>query len=152
MSYSRAGSEKFTIIDDLPDIDDLESGPNYNHGPPRPEQPSNAKIAKFIRSNHPLSNKSGMNTSNIMNHYEEPQHITPMYSQPPPPPQLPIEQVHSLRGIGAPTCIDVADHVANCPVCSRLYNNNDKTIYIISIIVLIIICLLLLKRVLETKS
>jgi hypothetical protein len=45
-------------------------------------------------------------------------------------------------------CRDIADHVSNCTVCSRLYNN-DKTIYIISIIILVIINFLLLKRILD---
>jgi hypothetical protein len=44
---------------------------------------------------------------------------------------------------GTPSCLDVAEHIANCPICSKLYNN-DKTIYIIAIVIL-----LLLKKVLD---
>jgi hypothetical protein len=49
---------------------------------------------------------------------------------------------------GTPSCLDVAEHIANCPICSKFYNN-DKTIYIIAIVILSIICLLLLKKVLN---
>ena len=49
---------------------------------------------------------------------------------------------------GTPSCLDVAEHIANCPICSKFYNN-DKTIYIIAIAILAIICILLLKKVLN---
>jgi len=45
-------------------------------------------------------------------------------------------------------CVEVAEHVKECPVCSKVYDN-DKTVYIVIIVVLAIICILLLKRVLE---
>ena len=45
------------------------------------------------------------------------------------------------------TCRQVADHVANCPVCGRLYHHDKMhTLYIILIVFLSIACLLLLKR------
>ena len=47
-----------------------------------------------------------------------------------------------------PTCLELAQHVKNCPICTKFYDN-DKTVYIIIIIVLAIVCILLLKRVLE---
>jgi hypothetical protein len=46
------------------------------------------------------------------------------------------------------SCLSVAEHAADCKVCSKLYNN-DKTVYIIAIVLLSIICLLLLKKVLN---
>jgi len=48
----------------------------------------------------------------------------------------------------SPSCLDVADHINACPICSRFYNN-DKTLYVIAIAVLAIICILLLKKVLD---
>ena len=45
-------------------------------------------------------------------------------------------------------CIDVANHIKNCPICSKFYEN-DKSMYIISIIILIIICIILIRKVLE---
>jgi hypothetical protein len=49
---------------------------------------------------------------------------------------------------GSPSCLDVAEHISKCPICSKFYNT-DKTIYIIAIITLVIICILLLKKVLD---
>jgi hypothetical protein len=48
-------------------------------------------------------------------------------------------------------CIDVADHTANCVVCSKLYANNN-TIFILIIVFLALVNLLLLKRILETEK
>lgn len=48
-----------------------------------------------------------------------------------------------------PSCLEVAEHIKDCPICSKLYNNNDNTVYIIVIVILSIICILLLKRVLD---
>jgi hypothetical protein len=45
-------------------------------------------------------------------------------------------------------CLDVANHVKSCPICSKFYNT-DKTPYIIAIVILSIICILLLKKVLN---
>jgi hypothetical protein len=50
--------------------------------------------------------------------------------------------------VGSPTCLEIADHVGSCPICSRFYKN-DNTVYIIAIVILAIICILLLKRVLN---
>ena len=48
-------------------------------------------------------------------------------------------------------CIDVAEHTANCVVCSKLYANNN-TIFILIIVFLALVNLLLLKRILETEK
>jgi hypothetical protein len=45
-------------------------------------------------------------------------------------------------------CLDVANHVKSCPICSKFYDN-DKTIYVVAIIILVIICIILMKKVLE---
>lgn len=50
--------------------------------------------------------------------------------------------------IGTPSCLDVAEHIANCPLCSKFYST-DRTIYIVAIVALSIICILLLKKVLD---
>jgi hypothetical protein len=44
------------------------------------------------------------------------------------------------------SCRDVADHITNCPICSKLYKQK-RTGYIIAIIVLVIINLILLNKV-----
>lgn len=45
-------------------------------------------------------------------------------------------------------CRDVAEHISNCPVCSKLYKPNN-TIYIIIIIMLVVINLLCVKKLLS---
>ncbi len=45
-------------------------------------------------------------------------------------------------------CIDVANHIKSCPICSKFYEN-DKSMYIILIIVLVIIVIILARKVLE---
>jgi len=60
----------------------------------------------------------------------------------------PYQQINTSNLANGPSCIDVAEHIATCPICSKVYNC-DKTLYIVTIIILSIICLLLLKKVLE---
>ena len=45
-------------------------------------------------------------------------------------------------------CIEIAEHIRHCPICSKFYEN-DKTIYVIVIIILLIICIILLKKLIE---
>ena len=155
MSYSTAGSEKFTMIDDLPNLDDLES---YES----PKQPGNGlapdqsgKYQKFIRGKHEIPTQAGMvsrshsappMSNNIQEQYMN-MTQNPLYNQEQYAPPAQQQQQYNTLNNG-PTCIDVADHIANCPICSQFYKN-DKTVYIISIIILAIICLLLLKKVLD---
>ena len=128
-----------TYIDDLPDLTDLESG---GHGGNRENMPSHHvqepdQYSKFIRPTMgPPHNQSGM----------APQQPPPPEFFQPPPQQL--QQEAPMRpASNSPTCLEIADHVMACPICSIFYKN-DNTIYIVSIIVLAIICILLLKKVL----
>lgn len=42
-------------------------------------------------------------------------------------------------------CIDVANHIKECPICSKFYNT-DLTIYYIVIVVLAVLCILMMKK------
>lgn len=142
MSYSTASAQKFTLIDDLPDLDDLEAqGPRHANLSREPHHDD--KYNKFIRnSHHQSSNESGMSRNNS----QPPQQFYEQYEETPPQPS---GQYKSFTlPTNTPSCLDVADHVANCPICSKFYNN-DKTVYIISIVVLLIIVMILLKRILD---
>lgn len=48
-----------------------------------------------------------------------------------------------------PSCVDIAEHTANCLVCSKLYNNNNVFL-IILIVFLAAVNILLIKYVLDT--
>lgn len=49
------------------------------------------------------------------------------------------------------TCVEIAKHIKECPICSKFYDT-DKSIYIIVIIVLAICCIVLLKKLLELTN
>jgi hypothetical protein len=136
---NRRGNPQYTTaIDDLPSLEDIESngGGRYNQPGPSPE-----KYEKFIRNNYSPPRQSGMMESPPENY---------MY---PLQPQMHMLQDHMAPkeiydGSGEPSCIEVANHIANCPICSKFYNN-DKTLYILTIVILAIFCILLLKKVLN---
>ena len=150
--------QNVTRIDDLPELEDIDTHFNKEHDE-RNHISSNYK--KFIRNTNPknMNPISGMNGSSVPNYT----HTYNNGSYPMGKEQQVFHQEypHSSGGF-APnsqmfyepydspqvSCVSVADHALSCPVCSKLYNN-DRTVYIIAIIILIIICILLLKRILE---
>jgi hypothetical protein len=147
--YAQQNKRNVTMIDDLPDLEDLESRPGM-HGRPQnmmgvgqhvPFQHSGppggipAKFQKFIRNGMgPPRPESGMSP------YSPPHPHAGEFFAPP--------QQQMRPPVGSPTCLEIADHVGSCPICSRFYKN-DNTVYIIAIVILAIICILLLKRVLN---
>ena len=46
------------------------------------------------------------------------------------------------------SCMTVANHIKDCPICSKFYNC-DNSIYIVCIVLLIMVCVILLKRIIE---
>ena len=46
------------------------------------------------------------------------------------------------------SCMTVANHIKECPICSRFYNC-DNSMYIVCVVLLIIVCIILLKRIIE---
>ena len=48
-------------------------------------------------------------------------------------------------------CVDIAEHVRVCPICSKFYSNTDKNFYLIVIFVLCVVCLILFNRVINDK-
>lgn len=158
--------QNVTFINDLPDIDQLEditqqnqfsntnynsfNHPNYNkaYGPlPDSSREDPDKYKKYIRNNSynvPQDAGMSMSTNNPMvgnnrynNGYNNIEKDEKQYE--------PILQnyMHNM-----PNCIQIAEHIRECPICSKFYKN-DNTVHIIIIIVLSIMCLLLLKRVLD---
>jgi hypothetical protein len=127
MSYSNM-QHNVTPIDMLPELADLDTGINM-----LPADQA-TKYAKFIRPKHQMAPMAGM-TSNI----REPEFIKDNFEYVQPNERMPAN---------SPSCLDCAEHIQSCPLCSKFYNN-DKTLYIIAILVLSLICILLLKRVLD---
>ena len=128
-----------TRIEDLPTVDELENG-HMGHGsglhpqsglPPNMQQ----KYSNVIRAPMRMNPNAGMQPMNEQIHPEHLQQV--MGEQNASPPQQPFIN-----------CIEIVEHINNCPICSRFYKN-DNTMYMIVIVVLVVICLLLLKRVLN---
>ena len=69
---------------------------------------------------------------------------------PPPQKNYVPQNYQSLEGYAGKeiSCIEIANHIKSCPICSRFYDN-DKSIYIIVIVILVIICVILFKKILE---
>lgn len=149
-----------TFIQDLPDLDDLEmSGPKPFQGATRTQikgsrydeeilpPTETQKYQKFIRAGYaPPPLEAGMDTDSTptLQNFEDIQQKMERIERA-------DEQFIPKTTImppGSPSCLEVADHIANCPICSKFYNN-DKTIYMIVIAVLSVICILLLKRILD---
>jgi len=135
-----------TMIDELPEVDEMEAQEQHQRFPQEERQTGLApeKYAKYIRTNREMYKGSGMER------YEPPQ------EQYDPQGQGQQEVQQNIQYIDPPSkyahiphnCLDIASHVQDCPICSKFYNT-DKTIYIIIIIILSLICLLLVKKLLN---
>lgn len=161
-------NRKVTYIEELPELDDLgsmSSNDNNNSMNMQNMIPSEYadKYQKVIRNQHIPSPESGMYyqqnyqqtqkipsnmNKNIENFYRPPQ-ISQNIIEPINNSQSQI-QPHGIiqENFTTISCLDVANHIKSCPLCSKFYNN-DKTFYIIAIVVLSLICILLLKKVLN---
>lgn len=145
--YATMRPRNTTLIDELPDLEDVESGfGNKYQGDLMPSHIDQRQIFRNkIRQAHSPPPESGMGREHgaIVPHNPQQQMLDfPMMEDAPPAPQ----------GIqmppNSPSCLDVCSHVMNCPICSKFYNN-DRTMYIIAIIFLSVICIILLKKVLD---
>ena len=139
MSYQQ---HNVTMLDDLPSLEEMESaGRSAPLDPQIMDRPdgNDDKYMKYIRGSHRMMEQAGMEQMGPHPGYQQ-------GSPPPPQPQPYHVQQHPPQIQF--NCIDIARHIADCPICSKFYNN-DKTVYIIAIILLSIVCILLLKRVLN---
>jgi hypothetical protein len=146
MSYGNTKRNNITYLEDLPDLQDLEE---TKRGSRMPNNPIPEKYQKFIRGSYSPPSQSGMNPPQMHKNY-----MTERYS-PPIPSQGQIGQIGQIGEespsrilADSPSCLEIADHVSACPICSRFYNS-DRSVYIIAIVMLAIICILLLKKVLN---
>ena len=153
MSYSKAGPPKVTLIDDLLDLDDDSTSSGNNNRMNILPNGQEDKYAKFIRQKHTPKYQEHQN--NIYQEFYTNQESIPQHQgiseqqnvqqfQQQPYYQLP----HNIPLHSPYSCLDIAGHIDNCPICAKFYKN-DKSIYIVTIILLVIICIILLKKVLE---
>lgn len=150
MSYTKAGSSNVTMIEDLIDLD--ESNPSLDSNAILPNGQED-KYAKFIRQKHvPQYSEYQNNQQQIIPHNQQ---NIPHNQQNIPEQQFinnnPLEYHQPLYNIpmhSPYSCLDIAGHIDNCPICSKFYKN-DKTVFIVAIVLLTIVCIILLKKVLE---
>lgn len=149
-------SMKYTPIDDLPNLDDLENNINDNKPQNQPPQPppyrgaeflppeQAEKYQKYIRPEFTMSKESGMIPNNYVNNNRAPHYVKEISN----PDNSYVPMYDEKYNSKYPSCLDFSEHYTSCPICSKFYNS-DKSLYVIIIIVLSILCILLLKRVLN---
>ena len=154
MSY-QIPQRAVTMINELPDLDDLENGvgdvqsfPSHGSGLPQ----------GIIRQGHHINPDAGMMNGNNYGQdgYGRPVGTSQYGSLSRPPQEMRPQEMRPQEMIKQDpmpqyppiSCIEISRHIMDCPICSRFYKN-DNTMYIIAIVVLAIVCLLLLKRVLN---
>ena len=160
-----------TYIDELPFLEDVISSEqqNLNGGLNMIPSSESGKIKRFIRNNeYNIPHEAGMNTKQQQMMEEEQELVKQQQIYEEQQRQLQMQQIQEQEAFELPVyeekrkhkkkqryesdcdlnCISVADHAANCIVCSKLYNN-DKSLYLAIIGVLIIICIILMKKVVE---
>jgi hypothetical protein len=170
MSYTKAGSSNVTMIEDLIDLDETNPSLSSNNILPNGQED---KYSKFIRQKHiPKYSEYQNNQEQIIPHnqqqfmnnnqeqiipYNQQQFMNNNQEQIIPHNQqqfmnnIPLEYHQPLYNIpmhSPYSCLDIAAHIDNCPICSKFYKN-DKTVFIVSIVLLTIVCIILLKKVLE---
>lgn len=150
-----------TPIEFLPNLEDIDSSYNTNtsrnySGVTMVPSDEVKRVSRNIRDSHVTPSQAGMNhynnhnmpvtMSNDMVNYGNHNYENPNYGVMIDQQEKPFTTFNMPKD--SPSCLSFAEHHANCPICSRFYNN-DKTIYIIAIVVLSIVCILLLNRLLN---
>jgi hypothetical protein len=120
MAYRQTKNERITMLHDLPELEDI---------------PENI-YSRHITDSHVPPVESGMHSTPIGHGHDHGHGHNHGHHE--------VEHVVCSQ----PTCVDISNHVANCPVCSRLYKT-DTTSYMIIIFILAIALIVLLKKVLE---
>ena len=127
-----------TFIEDLFDADSLTQS---NSDDMERQAQMNQIKNRHIRKSDINSHLQGINGYPEKAEF---QYQPPVY-QPQYQPQYQPSSFDSERDL---SCMTIASHIKNCPLCSQFYNRNDS-VYIISIILLIIACVILVKKILE---
>lgn len=130
------------MIDQLPDLTDLDN----NQHSVNPNRETENNYDKYIRNSHRPLQESGMISNNQNINQQDDTFIENNHFD-----ETPILHNNLNKYIlphGSPSCIDVANHIELCPICSRYYKQ-DNSLYIIIIVVLSILCILLAKKVLK---
>lgn len=142
-------AEKYQKVIRNSHIPSSESGMFYQNPPTYqqqqiiPSQPRQipSQVVQYESYQPPSNNYIQQNTQqHTQQHVQQPQQIQQQYGQ--------VIENQIRENYSSISCLDFANHVKSCPICSKFYNT-DKTPYIIVIVILAVVCLLLLRKVLS---
>ena len=135
-----------TRIEDLPELSDIENSYKRGESGMGNVEP---KMNKYIR-NHSRQdyNNNSMDMKHVNNFEPYQGNKAQIYIE-----EQPIRQKEFYEPTPTPlptqlNCLDVCNHIKDCPLCSKFYHN-DNTLYIIIIVVLLILTIILTKKVLN---
>lgn len=165
-----------TFIDDLFDADAVTSGGGNDDYISKGNQERDA-FSGQIRNRHIRAHEKdhsyAMNGGNIppthamnhnMNHHSmgmgmnqvredfttfvDPEYQYAQFFQQQPSQQMPSYLRKQTFEEPEISCMRIATHIRDCPICSKFYNC-DNSMYIVCIVLLAIICIILLKRIID---
>ena len=130
--------QKVTLLEDLPDLNDMNSDSQYDMQASileDPRMPSNI-ATRHLRKGHVPHSQSGMDQPD--------NYMTERVNR-----NINIENASIIEQQPRQlSCQDVYYHIEDCPMCKK-FHRNDNTVYLIIIAALIILCTLLFKKVLN---
>jgi len=150
-------NQNFTMIDELFDADSL--GPEYiSKGNIERDEYSNQIKNRHIRvhekDHFALNGTPDFDMQMPMQMPMQMQPFQPQMQMPMQPQmqmqvQMPMQpQQMYPRYHDEISCLTIANHIKDCPICSKFYNC-DNSIYIVCIVVLVILCIILFKKIIE---
>jgi hypothetical protein len=126
-----------TSLMNIPTIEQLEGGNSFSSDPER----ITPDVSKFIRNSLPI-NPINQSMSNVGggNNQQRPVVVPEFFNEP--------KNMAFNTNYSELNCVDVSEHIKNCPVCSRLYKP-DTSIHMILIILLGSLCLVLTHKIIN---
>lgn len=133
-----------TRIEDLPELSDIET---YGDSSGMGGGTVDPKMNKYIRNHTRQAYNNNMDIPSQRNNLEPYPGQNYMIEEQP--------KQHAYREFYEPTplptklnCLDVCNHIKDCPLCSKYYHN-DNTLFIIIIVSLLILTIILTRKVLN---
>ena len=129
-----------TRIEDLPELSDIDN----SYGDSGMTGNTDPKMNKYIRN---YTRQTYNNTMDNMNSRNSEPYQSQMYIEQEPK----VYEKEFYEPTPLPTrlnCLDVCNHIKDCPLCSKFYHN-DNTLFIIIIVCLLILTVILTRKVLN---
>ena len=138
-----------TRIEDLPELSDIDNsygggGDSGMGGNTDPKM--NKYIRNYTRQSYNNSMDNNMNNNMNMNLRNAEPYQSQVYMEEPK-----VYEKEFYEPTPLPTrlnCLDVCNHIKDCPLCSKFYHN-DNTLFIIIIVCLLILTVILTRKVLN---